>query len=49
MKIDKKGIKKAIEFLGLEKEDLFTIEQLNKIAKMANVSRFEVMYYLRTR
>lgn len=49
MKINRKEIKKAVEELGLQNEELFTISQLEQIAKKANVSRFEVMYYLRTR
>lgn len=42
-------IKKVVEELELENCNMLTVEELEKIAKMANATVHEVMLYLRTR
>lgn len=43
----KERIKKAIESLKTEKKDMYTIKELETIAKAAKVELFDVMYFLR--
>lgn len=44
-----KRIENALDKLGLQNTEDFTIKQLDDIASMANVHRLEVMLYLRCR
>ena len=44
-----KRIENALNKLGLQNTEDFTIKQLDDIASMANVQRLEVMLYLRCR
>ena len=42
-----KRIAKTLDELNLRKEILFTLDQLDEIARRARVERIEVMIYLR--
>lgn len=44
-----KRIEKALDALKLQKTDLLTMGQLDDIARIARVTRLEVMMYLRYR
>lgn len=41
------SIKYAIKKLGIEKKSMYTAKELEEIAKTAECTMFEVMYYLR--
>ena len=43
----KERIKKAIESLKTEKKDMYTIKELETIARAAKVELLDVMYFLR--